>query len=59
MNNDQKVKINELNSQLNELGKEPQSKLKESTRNNVRRSKAENNKLENRGIVDLINSSKI
>ena len=59
MNSDQKMKINELNSQLNKLGKEPQSKLKESTRNKVIRSKAENNKLENRGIVDPINNSKI
>ena len=39
MNSDQKMKINELNSQLNKLGKEPQSKLKESTRNKAAREK--------------------
>ena len=48
MNNDWRRKTNELSSQLNNLGKEPQNKLKESTRNNIRRSKAEKNKLENR-----------
>ena len=48
MNNDWRRKTNELSSQLNSLGKEPQNKLKESTRNNIRRSKAEKNKLENR-----------
>lgn len=47
MNNDWKRKTNELSSQLNNLGKEPRNKLKESTRNNIR-SKAEKNKLENR-----------
>ena len=41
MNNDWKRKTNEPSSQLNNLGKEPQNKLKESTRNNIIRNTAE------------------